>query len=514
MTERLPDTLAARMMQESSSRDVGDVCYHCQTGNRFWLESLSDQNLSLAFSVDGISSSIVPPGRETPTLLFNTREGTRGKLDMAVNGASLTLLGNVDNSLIEQPEDLACGLIVGPNAESSSSPRHARVYIPFISEEVDLDQFLPIGMEEQLTEIDMVPVWLSPPGVSPLAVGIHHIDDLDDEALNWLWETLYLNSSSQEIENLARGFNAEGSLSNNSIATASGEMASAGRYLADVGRQYRRGEVVQAFKELMLGGRFQVRRIASWGGRYAVVFKGNVRSRSFLTAIMYGVDNARVSYISSYAQVASDILEGNSNSALRSASQGAAPSLTRAAPYVNGNFIGFFISSAFDVKEFMEEEDPEKNWGDLLGALGVTFIKVWAAGFVGIMLAGVMAATLLAGAPILVIVGLGAAVAIGVGVGLDWLDNRVGAKEWVKEKARSIANQISVSASSAFSATVDFVDTVRVEARQRARVWVGDVRSRLRRSGEAIGGLIFCGQDEHAVASRADGYRRWCLIGE
>lgn len=184
-----------------------------------------------------------------------------------------------------------------------------------------------------------------------------------------------------------------GSLSGNAISTAGGEFAGMGRYLTDIGRQHHRGVIVQAFKELMVGGRFQVKRIASWGGRYAVVFKGNARNRSFLTAIMYGIDNSRVSYISSYAQVTSDILEGNPGNAVRSAAQGSAPALTRAAPYVNGNFIGFFISAAFDVKEFIEEEDPEKNWGELLGALGVTFIKVWAAGFTGILLAGILASS-------------------------------------------------------------------------------------------------------------------------
>ncbi|MCE8025319.1 hypothetical protein [Billgrantia aerodenitrificans] len=505
---------ASQMMQQTLAPGFG-VVQPCQQGNRFWLENLSEHDVSVAFSVNNKASPIVPPGRDEATLLLNTVEETRGVLEMSVNGEAATLLGNIDNALIEKPEDLICGLVVGPRAERRPAPpATAEMRIPFLpgeSNDAELSRFLPEGIDRNSTEIDMVMVWLAPQGRPPLRQGYHQVDNLSDYQLDWLWECLHLNTTSSSEDDMALGqsFSLRDSLYGNTTSTTGGEVAAAGRYLTEMGRQHNRGMIVQALRELIAGGRFYVRQIPSWGGRYAVIFRGSTGSRSFLTAAMYGIDNARMTYISSYAQVASDVLDGRPGGAASSALRGSAPALTRAAPFVSGNFIGFVISAAFDVNEFVRSENPEENWGELLGALGVSFVKVWAAGFVGVLAAGILAATVLAGAPVYVIVGVGALVAIGVGIGLDYLDNEIGAKDWVKEKVRKIGNEMSSMVGAAFAASVEFLDAVQSSVRQSVAGWIDDARFRLRQAGDAVWGLIFCSSDPDGIN---DDYE-WCLIG-
>lgn len=85
----------------------------------------------------------------------------------------------------------------------------------------------------------------------------------------------------------------------------------------------------------------------------------------FLTSAIYGLNNSKISYISSYAK---------GMEAVQSRSASAAGAVVRGA--AKGNFTGFFISAIYDIAEFVQSENPEQNWGELLGALGVTFVKV------------------------------------------------------------------------------------------------------------------------------------------
>ena len=185
--------------------------------------------------------------------------------------------------------------------------------------------------------------------------------------------------------------------------------------------------------------------------------------RSFLTAAAYGLRNGKMSYIS----ILSDVM-----SARAGGGTGAASAARSAA---KGNFIGFIIAANFDVSDFVQSEGPENNWGDLLGALGVTFAKVWAAGFAGVMIAGAIAASA-AAAPVILVVGIGHGVSIIVGVLLDKID------QWlaVKERASRIGRDFAGAVSRRLRAITAFIEEIATNVDSLLDQWYADFEQHLR----------------------------------
>lgn len=417
--------------------------------------------MSVAVTVGSETSSILPQTASQPTRLGNTVAGSGGPLDLTVNGVNARLLDNIDPALLTRPEEVQVGLIAGKRREPTPTGTQGRG-IPVLSEgnEADLSAFLSEGVTEDNTDIDMIMVAEAASGPGAVSPGHHTVDALSSQSLNWL----------------------SASLAQNTVASSANEAGNIALFARQVS-QNNRGQVIAALKEIIFQGKFYVKAISSWGGKHAIIFKGAHRSRSFLTAISYGLRNNKMTYISSYADVmaAPTHLE-RIGSAARTAAK--------------GNFIGFAISASFDVGDFITSEDPEKNWGDLLGALGATFIKVWIAGFAGVIFAATIAASV-AAAPVALVVTLGVGASIAVGWGLDQLDDYLGFKNWLKELFHD------------FAAVIGRLAAVTGRAARIAAIMVVEFVEKIVVTGK---GLINSWFDEFERSLRSDDPNGWCAL--
>lgn len=463
MTQCLPFITPAQQTMSSYSASPANQCIlPCQQANQFWLENYSPDPVSLTFSIHNGAkcTSVLPQTANSSTPLINVVDTSGGNLDVAINGQAATVLENIDIGQLDKPEDLKAATVIGTTRtvarESMPTPEEG---IPFFnqgSHAEDLVSFLPEGISEQDTDIDMVCVLSAAEGEGALEKGNYQVDDLNGSSLRWLLI----------------------SLAQNTFASVSNEAGNASLYLNQIRQQGGIDQMKAALKELIWNGRFTVKPIKSWGGKLAVIFKGSHRARSFLSAITYGINNNKLSYINSYAQIGNSMAQGNTAVAFTQA----AKSTTK------GSLIGFFVAAGFDVNDFIKDEDPEKNWGDLLGALGVTFVKVWIAGYVGVLAAAAVVALAAGSAPVLLVVGIGVAVSIGAGVLLDLLDDAVGFKAAAKKIGRSFAGAMN----DAISASFAFVEAAITYAENTVQSWLDEAKEDLRRNDPLGHCALFC----------------------
>lgn len=419
----------SQSMEAAGSAPVDEAVCPCNGGNRFWLENSSGQSLSTTFSAGGTASPVLPQTSMTDTRSVNTLEGSGGPLQMTINGRSTTVLENVDTSLMAAPEDLRAGLVVGARRSAPPAPLESTTRgIAFTPEHetVGIGDFLPSGVSEGNTDIDLVCVMQTVPGSGQMAPGTYPIDGLNDDQALWFLRSV--------------------------MASFLVNSADAARTtLADIQQAFRVNNITQLrgiIRELVFEARFTVKPISSWGGQMAIIFKGRHTGRAFLTAIMYGTRNAKMGYVSSYAQIAG---------ALRNGGQGAGNAIADVARGTGrGNIIGFFVAAVIEVHDFFIDEDPEKNWGDLLGRLGVSFAVVWAAGFVGTLAAGAFAAAAAGAAPVILVVAVGVVAAVAVGFLLDKALEALGVSDGAARIGREFANVVN----RAIVATGAFVDRI------------------------------------------------------
>ncbi|USH04778.1 hypothetical protein K6Q96_24030 [Grimontia kaedaensis] len=431
------------------SSDSEPLVVRAPMGNQFWLENTSGSSLDVKYYVNGQASPSLPQTADKPTVLDNSLAGTTGKLEIEVDGEKTTLIENIDSSLLSAPGDLRGGIIVGKPGEVAPTPS-PKVHFDPTAPPLDSRILLPDNALGN-TEVDVISVVPSMPNTQAITEeGIYSVDTLSDGQVFWVLESFMQNSIATSA---------------NEFSVAIGQTVRHGKELGSAGAR-------SFLKEVLFQGKFAVKNISSWGGKAAIVFKGNHRSRSFLTAIMYGVKNNKMSYISSYAEVATELLNKNITGAYKAAATGSMP-------LKSGNFIGFAIATAFDIHAFMKDDDPEKNWGDLLGMLGVTFVKVWAAGFVGLLTAAGLLAFF--GAPVLLVVGLGAVASIVAGVGLDYLDSYFGIKEGARKIGRGFVEIIDSLLSFSFDDLQRMVET-----------WEQDFKSSLRENDPNGYCALFC----------------------
>lgn len=411
----------------STPMSGGGECPHHQ-GNRFWLENMTDTTPAITFSINSASTPNLPQTSETHTLLPNTLRDSKGSLRLNINGQSCEVLPNIDTRLMDKPEDLCGALIIGkPRSNPVESISNQDFGIPFTSEveTVDLSEFLPKGVTENNTDIDLVMILEG--ADSPNAIkktGPRKVNDLNLQEAEWVLQSLLLNT----LTNTTDGAR---------ITLSNVRKAFDVRTLS---------QMKQAIKEIA-GTKMYIKPIAYWGGKTAIIFKGLNKGRAFLTSAIYGLRNKKMSFVSSYAEIADDALKKNFASGMGKATRG----------LVRNNFIGFIIAGVVETHEFIKSEDPEKNWGDLLGGLSVQFVKVWAAGFVGVLAAaGLVAIAAAAGValPVFLVITIGISAAIGAGFFLDWLDNKYG----VSEKARKMGRSLGSELVNAAEATTAFVD--------------------------------------------------------
>lgn len=445
----------------SQTQQAGEPCLPCQMGNQFWMENLSDNNIDAAFSVNGKVSQMLSQTASEPTVLINSLQETTGSLNLAINGQNVTFLENIDTTRLNSPEELKVGLVIGKRSTEDNPIRLSQQdAIPFAitNNQVNLTQFLPDGITEENTDIDMVMICHTVEGEGQItSEGLYVLDDQSEETLEWLMSSLAANT----------------------ISSGANELGYGALFARDIAEEFGRSKMISALKELIWEGKFYVKQMPSWGGKYGIIFKGSHKSRSFLTAISYGLRNKKMTYVNSFAEVNAEYNTGGSKAGFSSAARSAA----------KGNLIGFVISAAFDVSDFWKDEDPEKNWGDLLGALSVTFVKVWAAGMVGLIGATFLASTaILAGAPVIVIVGIGLGIAIGVGVFLDAADNLLGVKSAVKKIGHAFAGFVSKVASSISA----FVEKITTDIDSQIDSWVSEVKEELRKNDPTGYCALFC----------------------
>jgi hypothetical protein len=110
---------------------------------------------------------------------------------------------------------------------------------------------------------------------------------------------------------------------------------------------------------------------------------------------------------------------------------------------MKGNGVTIIIVGAIDIVTWMMEEDNEKQVSDLCVELGMDFLKLIVnslitAGLTAAILVGIAALAITA--PVWVVVVGAIAIGIGVGFLLDWVDTKVGATEYLKEKGREGQN--------------------------------------------------------------------------
>ena len=457
---------ASEVMEEYPAAPVGATSLQCRQGNRLWLENLSGRDASVAVTVGSETSQILPQTASDFTLLPNTLAGSSGSVSIAINGQSCMPIEGLRPELLTCPEDVTVGLVTG-RARTTPNPLSGAergIPVELNAAEADLSQFLPDGMTVSNTEIDMVFVGMAAGGPGAMPPGLHDVDSTSDAEAQWLAQSLISNTIS-------------------SVGNEAGAVISFGLQTG----QSSPGQVRTALKEVIWNGRFYVRQIAAWGGQSAIIFKGAARSRSFLTAISYGLRNSKMSYLSSYALG----MEAVRNPSARSIGQVAQTA-------AKGNLIGFVIASHADVSEFIQSEDPEKNWGELLGALSVTFVKVWAAGFVGILMATALASIALSAAPVALVVGLGVGFAIGAGVLLDRLDNMTG----FKAAARRIGHKFGLAVQKGFSAVSAFVERISTGVEGIIDRWFQSFSNNLRQNDPNGWCALFC-------SSSLDQARAW-----
>lgn len=466
----MPNDGPCALMEGYAATPVGATSLPCQQGNRLWLENLSGLNASVAVTIGSETSKILPQTASDPTLLPNTLAGSAGSISIAINGHSCAPIEGLRADLIDRPEDVTVGLVVG-RARAAPNPlggAERGIPVELNAAEADLSQFLPDGMTASNTEIDMVFVGVANEGPGALPPGLHDVDAISDEEADWLAQSLISNTIS-------------------GVGNEAGAVVAFGRQV----RQGSPGQVRTALKEVILNGRFYVKQIATWGGQSAIIFKGAAQSRSFLTAISYGLRNSKMSYLSSYA-LGMEAVQAPSTATIGRVAQSAA----------KGNLIGFVIASHADVSEFIQSEDPEKNWGELLGSLGVTFIKVWAAGFTGILIAAGMAMGVLAltgtVVPVALVVSVGVGIAVAAGIGLDWLDNMTG----FKAAARRIGHKFGIAVQRGFSAASAFIERISTNAEGIIDGWFQSFSNNLRQNDPNGWCALFC-------SSPSDQLRAW-----
>ena len=247
MTDGPMCTPAQEAMQSFPARSVEDPICPCQQGNLFYQHNMSSTALSTIFAPNngGMSTPVLAQFTEEPLNFANVVDTSGGNLEASINGQAITILENIDTSQLNTPEDLRAGIVVGAPRTTPREPLSLpQDGIPFQSEinPADFAKFLPDGVSESNTDIDMVCVLLAAPGTGALSEGQYNVDDVQESALRWLLV----------------------SLAQNTFANVTNEAAMTGYYLNGV-RQAQGVEAMRSvLKEVILQGRFTIKRISSF----------------------------------------------------------------------------------------------------------------------------------------------------------------------------------------------------------------------------------------------------------
>ena len=160
-------------------------------------------------------------------------------------------------------------------------------------------------------------------------------------------------------------------------------------------------------KDFGFKGKFYIKTVK---GKQYVIFRGYSGLRKWYTGTRYKVTNPKVLSLSAVGKIKSGL---------------------------KGNAVTILIVGAIDIVDWILSEEEDKQFEDLCVTLGMDALKV----VVGSIITAGLAALALAGiaalgvtAPVWIVIGGTIVLSIIVGFGLDFLDNKIGASEYMKGK--------------------------------------------------------------------------------
>ncbi|MBU2898019.1 hypothetical protein [Vibrio hepatarius] len=375
----------------TDAKDKEPVVMHAPAGNMFWADDQSGQNLDIQFAVNGKKSPSLPK-EFTPraTLIRNTVDETCNSLELYLNGQSHTLVERVPTEAITAPGDLRAAFM--------TCPVKSKPYKPMLTVDENSDnEYLNIYKADDSLDLPESKLGET-----------YHIDDMPEPVIAAIYETLSNNSLIQ-----------------NTVATALNEGTNQYQIFDYYKEKYGYEAAKGYLKELIAEGRFTVIRVKQWGGKLGIAFKGNARTRRFLTSINYGITHDKVSVLKTYVEISAGNGLKNTTSQI----------FKEAIPWKGGNIIGFVFATSFDVYDFFKKDIGEQNIAEFAGALGVTTLKVAAASF------GALGATALLIAafttfhltlPSLLVLSFGLLATIVIGYAMDYLDTKYYLKDSTK----------------------------------------------------------------------------------
>ena len=155
----------------------------------------------------------------------------------------------------------------------------------------------------------------------------------------------------------------------------------------------------------------------------------------------------------------------------------------------SSSFVGFLVSASFDVHEFIVTEDPEKNWGDLLGALGVTFVKVWIAGYLGLLAVGAVLAFGFS-VPIWGVVLLGLGLSVFFGYRLDRIDRNYN----IKTSMEKICHDFAINVNYAYQWTY-------LQIESKLNSWENDFKKSIQKNDPMGHCALYCASSKDRLFS-------------
>lgn len=166
----------------------------------------------------------------------------------------------------------------------------------------------------------------------------------------------------------------------------------------------------QILKDFSFKGKFYIKTVK---GKQYVIFRGYNGLRKWYTGTRYRVTNPKVINLSAAGKLKSGL---------------------------KGNMVTILIVGAIDLADWILSEEEDKQFEDLCVTLGMDALKV----VVGsIITAGIAALVLLfvsSTAPVWLVIGGTIALGVFVGWGIELLDDKIGATDYMKEKGRDAGN--------------------------------------------------------------------------
>ncbi|GEM77602.1 hypothetical protein [Vibrio sagamiensis] len=393
----------------TDANDKEPVELNVPAGNMFWADDQSGQDLDIQFAVNGKKSPVLPKEfSPKATLIPNTVEGTCKSVEVYVNGRGYTVIDRVPTEAINAPGDLKAAIMTCP-----AKPKNQDTFIRPNSGDVN---------EETITILKASDSLVLPENQLGQA---YNIDELTEEMISALYDTL-AESSLLALEVYEHFGNSN--RDQNAAATMMVQAYEHGQAYKYYKKEYGQKQAIAYLKELIVGGRFTLNPVKEWKGKLGLAFKGDRKSRIFLTGIRYGVQHDKLQIVSTTLQMAEDLHLKNYKNYWGSV-------LGDAIPFKGTNIITFVFVASFDVYEFFKKDVGEQNIAEFLGALGMTTAKLFTAGVLASMILSLLVLYLssievvLSGGVLLLAI---AGVSFLAGWFVDEVDSHFGIKDNVK----------------------------------------------------------------------------------